>query len=356
MGVSRIIGLDIGTSAVKMVEIDRSKKGMRLDFVGLAPLPEGAIVNKSIKKPDAIRSAIRALLNNSKTRTKLVATSLAGQSIIIKHVTMTSMTDAQLEKQIGIEAEAYIPFDLKEVNIDFFIMGDRPEKEGYMDVVLVAAKKETMNEHIDLISGLNLTPVVVDVDPFALEVMFEWGYQLVQDELVALVDIGASTTTINILKLRASQYTKDISIGGESLTQEIMKQFDVDHTRAENIKRGAQLEKIKIPPSQLRKTFQRSVDAIVSEVHKVFEYYQQNIGYDPIPKIFLSGGASRTYGLVSTMEADLGIPVEIVDPFLNIGAIDPKVFDMEYLRYIGPSMAVAVGLALRDEEDKETKD
>lgn len=131
---------------------------------------------------------------------------------------------------------------------------------------------------------------------------------------------------------------------------------DVDHTRAENIKRGAQLEKIKIPPSQLRKTFQRSVDAIVSEVHKVFEYYQQNIGYDPIPKIFLSGGASRTYGLVSTMEADLGIPVEIVDPFLNIGAIDPKVFDMEYLRYIGPSMAVAVGLALRDEEDKETKD
>jgi type IV pilus assembly protein PilM len=351
MRVPRTIGLDIGTTSVKMVEIDRSKKGFSLEFLGIAPLPDGAIVNKSIKKPDVIRTAISALQRNSKTRAKMVSTSLAGQSVIIKQVTMTSMSDSQLEKQIQLEAEPYIPFDIKDVNLDFFIMGDRPEKEGTMEVVLVAARKEAMTEHLDLIQGLGMTPVVVDVDPFAMEVMYEFSYPNVQEEIVALVDIGATTTNINVLKSGASQYTKDFSSGGEAITREIMRMFDVDHERAENIKRGAQLDGIN--PRTLRKVFQRAVDALVSEIQRILDFFGQHISYDAIQKIFISGGASATHGLVSTMEAELGIPVEVVDPFRSMGVIDEKVFDMSYLRYVGPAMAVAVGLALRDEKDKQ---
>lgn len=350
MAVSKIMGLDIGSSMVKLVEVDRSKKGYSLEYVGLAPLPDGAIVDKSIKKPDLIGQAVTALHRSSKSRTKFVATSLSGKAVIIKQVTMTSMNDGQLEKQIQMEAEPYIPFDIKDVNLDFFIMGDRPEKEGAMEVVLVAAKKDYMAEHIDLIGSLNLVPTVVDVDPFALEVMYEFCYPNVQEEIVALVNVGASTINVNILKSGASQYTRDLPLGGDSVTREIMRFFDVDFERAENIKRGAQLDNIN--PRNLRKIFQRSVDYFVSELQKILDFFSTNVSYDPIQKIFLSGGAATTFGLVSTLEAELNIPVELVDPFRSF-RIDEKVFDVDYLTAVGPTMALAVGLALRDERDKQ---
>ncbi len=212
MPLPKIIGLDIGSNAVKMVEINRSKKGFELEYVGLAPLSDGAIVDKSIKKADLVGGAIRTLHSMS-SRNKQVATSFAGKAVIIKQVTMTSMTDSQLEKQIQMEAEPYIPFDIKDVNLDFFIMGDRPEKEGSMEVVLVAAKKDYMAEYLDLIQSLGLIPVVVDVDPFALEVMYEFCYPNVQEEIVALVNVGASTININILKSGASQVHAGFAAG-----------------------------------------------------------------------------------------------------------------------------------------------
>jgi len=349
MAVQKVIGLDIGSSAVKMIEIDRSKK-YTLDFAGIAPLPDGVVVDKSIKKPDIIRNAINSLYKNSKTSSKKVATSLAGKSVIIKQVSMSSMGDSQLEKQIQLEAEPYIPFDIKDVNLDWYIMGERPEREGTMDVVLVAAKKDYMTEYLDLISSLGLVPIVVDVDPFALEVMYEFSYPNVQEEVVALVNVGASTININILKSGASLYTRDLPIGGDSITREIMRLLDVDFNWAENIKQGARLEGIN--SRNLRKIFQRSVDYFVSELQKIFEFFSTNVSYDPIQKIFLSGGAALTYGLVSTMESELTIPIEIVDPFRGLRPAD-QLFDLDYLNHIGPSMAVAVGLALREEKDKQ---
>ncbi len=350
MGVAKIVGLDVGSSSVKMVEVDRSKRGFELVFAGLSSLPDGAVVEKSIKRADAVGMAVSALHKVSKSKTKSVATSLAGKSVIIKQVTMASMTDAQLEKQIRMEAEPYIPFDIKDVNLDFFIMGDRPEKEGTMEVVLVAAKKDYMEEYLGLVSSQGLSPIVVDVDPFALEVMHEFCYPNIQEEVVALVNVGASTINVNILKSGASQYTRDLPLGGDTITREIMRFFDVDYERAENIKRGANLDDVN--PRNLRKIFQRSADYFVSELQKILDFFSTNVSYDPIQKIFLSGGAARTYGLSSSMEADLNIPVELVDPFRSF-KIDERVFDLDYLTGIGPQMAVAVGLALRDERDKQ---
>ncbi|MEJ2718348.1 MAG: type IV pilus assembly protein PilM, partial [Deltaproteobacteria bacterium] len=299
---------------------------------------------------DAVGLAISSLHKNSKSRTRKVATSVAGKAVIIKQVTMASMNDAQLERQIQMEAEPYIPFDIKDVNLDFFIMGDRPEKEGTMEVVLVAAKKDYVAEYLDLVSSLNFTPSVMDVDTFALEVMYEFCYPNVQEEVVALVNVGANTINVNILKSGASQYTRDLPLGGDSITREIMRFFDVDYERAENIKRGAQLDGISA--RNLRKIFQRSVDYLVSELQKILDFFSTNVSYDPIQKIFLSGGGSATYGLSSSMETELNIPVEIVDPFRSL-KINEKVFDLDYLSRIGASMAVSVGLALRDEKDKQ---
>ena len=349
MAVTKILGLDVGSNAIKMVEINRSKKGFELEFVGLAPLGDGAIVDKTVKKNEDVQTALTSLYGSCGTRAKDVATSLAGKSVIIKQVTMNSMTDAQLEKQIEMEAEPYIPFDIKDVNLDFFIMGDRPEREGTMEVVLVAAKKDYMEDYMHLITSTNLNPVVFDVDPFALEVMYEFCYPNVQEEVIALVNIGASTINVNILKSGASQYTRDLPLGGDSVTREIMRFFDVDYNRAENIKRGALLKDI--TSRNLRKIFQRSVENFVSELQKILDFFSTNVSYDPIQKIFLSGGASATYGLSSTMEEELNIPVEMIDPFRSL-RIDERIFDTDYLYRIGPTMAVAVGLALREERDK----
>jgi type IV pilus assembly protein PilM len=349
MAVTKILGLDVGSNAVKMVEVNQSKKGFELQFAGLAPLSDGAVVDKSVKKPEDVGTALMSLYSSCGTRTKDVATSLAGKSVIIKQVTMNSMSDTQLEKQIEMEAEPYIPFDIKDVNLDYFIMGDRPEREGTMEVVLVAAKKDYMEEYIDLITTTNLNPVVVDVDPFALEVMYEFCYPNVQEEVVALVNIGASTINVNILKSGASQYTRDLPLGGESVTREIMRFFDVDYHRAENIKRGAQMDGIN--SRNLRKIFQRAVENFVSELQRILDFFSTNVSYDPIQKIFLSGGAASTYGLAPAMEEELNIPVEMIDPFRSL-RIDERIFDTDYLYRIGPTMAVAVGLALRKESDK----
>ncbi len=351
MAVQKILGIDVGSAAVKMVEVDFNR-GASLRFAGLAPLPDGAVVEKSIKKSDVVVGAINSLYRNAKTTTKQVATSLAGKAVIIKQVTMSSMSDAQLEKQIELEAEPYIPFDIKDVNLDYCIMGNRPEQEGTMDVVLVAAKKEDMQEYMDLLKPLGLIPIVVDVDPFALEVMYEACYPNVQEEVVALVNVGATTINVNILKSGASQYTRDLPLGSDSITREIMRFFDVDYQKAENIKRAAQLSSIN--PRHLRKIFQRSVDYFVAELQKILDFFATNVSYDPIQKVFLSGGGAYTYGLVSTTETELNVPVEIVDPFRSL-AVDAKAFDLDYLNSVGASMAVAVGLALRNEKDKQVQ-
>ncbi len=349
MAVTKVVGLDIGTSAVKMVEIDRTAKAAVLQFAGLAPLPEGAIVEKGIRKPDAVGQAINALHKNSKSKARSVAFSVAGKAVIARQVNMTSMSDEQLEKQIQMEAEPYIPFDIKEVNLDWFIMGERPQQEGTMEVVLVAAKKDFMDEYFGLVKSCSLTPVVVDVDPFALEVMYESCYPNVQEEVVALVNVGATSINVNILKSGASQYTRDLLHGSEAITKEIIRFFDVDYERAENIKRGAQLDGIN--PRNLRRIFQRSVDFMVSELQRILDFFASNVSSDPLHKIFLSGGGAHTYGLATTMQDELNIPVEIVDPFRNLRI--ERGFDQEYLNYIGATMAVAVGLALRDEKDKQ---
>lgn len=349
MAVPKLIGLDIGTRSVKMVHIDRSRKGFNLGFVGLAPLPDGTIVEKSIKNPDQVFNSIRELYINSKIKAKNVSTSLAGNAVIIKQVTMSLMNDSELEKLIQIEAEPYIPFDMDDVNLDFFILEETPEKPGFMEVILVAVKKDYMDEYVDLITSLDLMPTIVDVDPFALGVMFEFCYPDILDEVVALVNFGAATINVNILRSGISQFTRDLPLGGDNMTREIMRFFNVDFQRAENMKTGALLGNVS--PSSLETIFAGHVDLCIAELRKTFDFFSANVSPHPLERIFLSGGAAATYGLIAGVGREFDVPVELVDPFRGF-SVDPKAFDTDYLTQVGSTMAIAVGLALRDEKDK----
>ncbi|MEI8182741.1 MAG: type IV pilus assembly protein PilM [Desulfomonile sp.] len=349
MAVSKVIGLDIGTSSIKMVEINRSRKRLDLGFVGLAPLSQGAIVEKSIKKPEEVAGKIKELYSNSRSRVRNISTSLAGKAVIIKQATIALMSDRELEKLIQIEAEPYIPFDMDDVNLDFFILDETSGKPGFMEVVLVAVKRDFMGEYIDLIASLDLVPTVVDVDPFTLEVMYEFCYPDVLDEIVALVNVGAATINVNILMSGASQFTRDLPLGGDHVTKEIMRFFNVSFDRAENMKRGALLGNVS--PANLETIFSRYVELYLSELKKIFDFFSANVSKHSVERIFLSGGAAIMYGLPSAVQREFNVPAEVVDPFRGL-QVNPTLFDLDYLAHIGPSMAIAVGLALRDEKDK----
>ncbi len=349
MAHQRVLGLDIGTRVVKLVEVHRSRKQLQLGYVGCCPLADGIIVEKEIRQPEKLADAIAILYQNSKSKTANVCLAVSGKSVITKQISLNSMTDQEVEKLIMVEAEPYIPFPMEDVNLDFVILGDSPDRPGFMDVLLVAVKKDFLTQYVDIVTSLNLTPVVVDVDCYALEVMFDHCYPDIEDETVALINVGASLTNINILVSGTSHFVRDLPLGGDLISQDIIRFFNVNFMQAENIKRGATLGNIS--PTNLQSLFARHVDSLVSELKKTLDFFDANVSRKSVQSIFLSGGSAGIYGFPAALESETGLPVYLVDPF-RLVSVDPKQFDSDYLTRIGPSMAVAFGLAMRHERDK----
>ena len=245
-----VIGLDIGSSSIKLVELNKGKDGYKLQNLGISPLPPEAIVDGALMDSVTIIDTIRDLLSNTKSKRKDAVTSVSGHSVIVKKITLPFMTVAELEESIQWEAERYIPFDINDVNIDFQIFGSNPENQDLMDVVLVAAKKDIINDYVSVIMESGLNPVIIDIDSFALENMLAINYEIDKDETVAVANVGASITNINILKNNISGFTRDIFKGGNQITEEIQRQLHIDYEEAERIKVGSKVEASSQPAIQ----------------------------------------------------------------------------------------------------------
>src|SRR3954464_969512 len=219
------LGLDIGSSSVKLVQLKEAKRGYVLEAFGVAPLPPEAIVDGALMNSTAIVDAIRQLVSQHKLKNREAALGVSGQSVIIKKISMPRMTQEELEESIQWEAEQYIPFDVKDVNIDTQILAAAGEENpaGQMDVLLVAAKKDMINDYTTVVSEAGLLPVVVDVDAFAVQNMFSANYDPSPNETVVLINAGASVVNINILALGHTVFTRDVTIGGNQFTEEIQK-------------------------------------------------------------------------------------------------------------------------------------
>jgi type IV pilus assembly protein PilM len=343
-----VIGLDIGSHAVKVVELRPGKKGPQLASLGMAALPSEAIVDGALLNASAIVEAIRGVLANNRVKAKDAVVSVSGHSVIIKKISLPAMTEEELGEQIQWEAEQYIPFDINDVNLDFQILSGEFETEGKMDVLLVAAKKEMVNDYVNVITEAGLRPTVVDVDAFAVETMFETNYAPTANDPVALVNIGASLININIVKNNLSAFTRDIACGGNQYTEEIQKTLHLSFQEAESIKLGEtpSVAGKEIVPQEVDNAMRTVSESLAGEIQRSLEFFGATAPEDRISKIYLSGGCSRMPGLPGVIEDKTRIPVEIVDPFRGIEC-DPKIFDAEYLREVGPSMGVGVGLALR---------
>jgi len=344
-----VIGLDIGSSSIKLVELSEGKTGYKLQNLAISPLPPEAIVDGALMDSVTIIDTIRDLISTSKTKTKNVVTSVSGHSVIVKKITLPFMTEAELEESIQWEAERYIPFDINDVNIDFQIFGSGPENPDVMDVVLVAAKKDIINDYVSVIMESGLNPVIIDIASFALENMLAINYEVDKEETVAMANVGASITNINIVKNNISGFTRDIFKGGNQITEEIQRQLHIDYEEAEKIKVGSKVDVTSQPIIQ--NVLKTASDSLAVEIANSLDFFQSTTTYEKINKLYLSGGGSKIKNFDIILQQQIGIPVEIINPFKKVEYSENN-FDLEYLREIGPAMAVGVGLASRKVGDR----
>jgi type IV pilus assembly protein PilM len=342
-----IIGIDIGSSSVKLVQIKKSGGAFILQNVGILPLPTEAIVDNSLMDTTSIVETIKALVKSLGIKTRDTACSISGNSVIIRKISLPAMTFEELEDQIFWEAEQYIPYDINDVNLDFEILESDLLETAKMTVLLVASKKDFINEYVSVFNEAGLKLVIVDVDSFAVQNTFEINYDEDSNNVVALVNIGASIININIVKGAMSLFTRDIQIGGNLYTEEIQRQFALSSEDAERIKITGEYHDM----ARLNEIISRVNETVSVEIVRSLDLYNPVGDEQKITKIYLSGGCSKTAMLSSVLSQRANLPVEILNPFHNI-KYNEKDFDSEYIKEIAPFVAVAAGLAIRRLGDK----
>jgi type IV pilus assembly protein PilM len=340
------IGIDIGASSVKLCQLKAVKQGFVLVNFGLVPLPSEAVVDGALMNSPRIVEAIHELVAAHKIKNKQVAISVSGHSVIIKKIPLPQMTREELEESIQWEAEQFIPFDIQDVNIDVQIVNPKSAQQGQMDVVLVAAKKDLVNEYTSVIAESGLQPVVCDVDAFAIQNMFEANYDVPSTETVALVNVGASKTNINIVAGGIPSFTRDLTVGGNAFTEEIQKQMNLTFEEAEALKIGGKERRDTdvVIPADVERALQAVAENLTSEVQRSIDFYAATSADPPPAQIYLVGGSARLQALSRSMETRIGVPVHVSDPFRKIQV---SAQDADYLKAFGPAAGVAVGLALR---------
>jgi len=344
------VGLDIGASSVKAVQLKPMRGGgYELVRLGMAPLHPETIVDGVIMDSGTVMSAIQQIFAENQIKSKDVVVAVSGHSVIVKKIKVNRMKPEELEEQIPFEAEQYVPYAVEDVNLDFQILESANPEANEMDVLLVAVKKDIINDYLSIISTAGLKAVVVDVDAFALQNAFEIAYEIEKDQVVGLVNLGAAVMNINILQGGMSEFTRDSALGGNRFTESIQKMLGLSYEQAETLKLGGEVD---------GRTFEDARPAIemvntelAGEIRRSFDFFRSSSHSDTIHRVILSGGCARLSGLVEYLSENLEIPTEVANPLRNI-KVDPKKFDPEYLETIAPQLSVSVGLALRQAGDK----
>ncbi len=343
----QLIGLDIGSRTIKVAEVEDGKKRRTLRKFGMMDIEPGLIEDGAIQNPEAVADAIRQLLKNHKIKDTDVAISLGGYSIIVKNINIQTMDEDQLQKTIQFEAEQYIPFDINDVYLDFQILGEDESNPNQMNVLLVAAKREMVDEYVKLVEMAGLNAHIVDVDAFALQNVYEINYAP-ENENVALIDIGANKTTLNILKGNYSVFMRDVSLGCQQINLKIVSLAGCSLEEAEQLYQNEDTDKIS--SKELIDIVTAVVTDWCTEIRRALDFFYSTYPDDQIQKIILSGGGAHIKKFRQLLAMETSSEVEIVDPFNNFSL--GSGFDNAYLEKVAPQAAICLGLALRRTDDK----
>lgn len=347
MSKKGLVGLDIGSSSVKAVELTKKGGGLQLVALGFENLLPDTIVDGQIMELNNVSNVITNIFGEHQIKTNRVAAGVSGHSVIVKNIVLPQMSEDELQESFSWHAEEHIPFDIADVNLDYQITGNTTDA---LHVLMAACKSDKIANVKQAIQLAGKTPVVIDIDAFALQNCYEINYQARPGEIVALLNIGAATMNINILNGTRSVFARDASVGGSQYTNLLQKELGLTFEQAEAVKRGMPLpEGVESRPIQ--PIIETVSDILALEVRKTMDFYRATAseGESSIQKILLAGGGSKLPGLAEYLGKRFEIPVEVFDPFREI-RVDGKKFDPDYMREIIPEMAVAVGLALRGVE------
>jgi type IV pilus assembly protein PilM len=340
------VGLDIGSSSVKAVEIVPKAKGFELVRLGVVPLPPEAIVQGAFLNSSAIVDAIREALASAGIKATHAAVAVSGHSVIVKKISLPAMTREELEESIRWEAEQYIPFDVNEVNLDFQILS-AGSTEGQMDVLLVAAKKDLIDDYTNVLGEAGLAPAVIDVAAFTVENAWEANCDVPADEVVALVNVGAQSTNINILANGMPAFTRDVTAGGNQYTEEIQKTLSISFEEAERIKIGGKSaeDAQEVVPQEVEQAIRAVNETVIAEITRSLDFFAATSADGRVARVVLAGGGSLVPGFDTLLGERTSVPVERLNPLARMLPNDR--FEAAFLEQVAPSLGVGVGLALR---------
>ncbi len=339
-----MVGVDIGSSSVKAVELQGKNNDFQLVSLGYEGLQPDSIVDGQIMELNSVSNAIGNIFNEHKIKTTKVAAGVNGHSVIVKNIVLPQMTEDELRESFAWHAEEHIPFDISDVNLDYHVTGSSADA---IHVLMAACKRDKIANVKQAIQLAGKQPAVIDVDAFALQNCYELNYDPQPGQVVALLNIGASTTNINILNGARSVFTRDATFGGNQYTSLLQKELGLTFDQAERVKRG-----MPMPEGSEHREIEPILDTVSDilalEIQKTMDFYRATVedGESAVQKILVSGGGSKLKGLVEFLAKRFEIPTEVFDPFRKI-RVDSRGFDPEYMREIVPEMAIAVGLALR---------
>jgi type IV pilus assembly protein PilM len=340
---NELVGLDIGSSAIKLVELKKKLSGYELVGAAMENLGQDTIVDGAIKDANAAASAIERILAKQKTKSRNVALAVSGHSVIVKRISMPAASDEELHNALGLEAQQHVPFDLADVTLSYHVLGHNPASDA-IDVLLAGAKNDKIQDYASVASQAGATPVVMDVDAFALQNAYELNYPPEPHHTSALLNIGASMMNIIVVRDGVPLFTRDVTVGGNHYTHALQKELDLSFEEAEKLKLGKGSS-----PEQLEtrsQHFRTVSETMLLEIQKTFDFFHQTAPAETVHAIYIAGGTARTEGFKELLEAEFNVPVEVLNPFRQI-AVNPEEFHPAFIAEVAPRMSVAVGLALR---------
>ncbi|MEM7352576.1 MAG: type IV pilus assembly protein PilM [Acidobacteriota bacterium] len=349
-----VVGLDIGSATVKLVELKERKGGQfTLQRIGVEPLSPEAIVDGSIMDSSLVVDAIQKLNDQTGVKNTSFGTSVSGHSVIIKKIELPAMEPDELAESIQWEAEQHIPFDINDVRLDYVTLSEDDPGLENMEVLLVAVKREKVNDYVSVISQSGKSPALVDVDAFAIQNAYQLNYDLDPLKVVALINMGAGVTNINVIARGQSVFWRDISFGGNQFTEALQREFNLSFDQAELLKRGESVGSYSA--NDARKVLDAVSAEMANEIQKTFDFFGATSSEGPVDELILSGGCSLTPNLQEVLRERFGVPTELLNPFRRIHFKESD-FNREWLDSIAPMLAVSVGLGVRKAGDVDAGD
>ncbi|MBP6699854.1 MAG: pilus assembly protein PilM [Halioglobus sp.] len=339
-----VLGLDVSSTTVKLLELSFTGDRYRVESYAVSSLPQDAVIEKNVNDVDGVANAIRSVVAQSRTKLKTVAAAVAGSSVITKLIDMPQgLSEDEMETQLTLEADQYIPYPLEEVSIDFEVQGPSPERDNMVEVLLAACRRETIDTRVEAIESAELIPRIMDVEAYAMERAFSLirhQLDLEEESTVAVVDIGATMTTLSVLNNGQTIYTREQLFGGKQLTDEIMRRYGLPLEEAGLAKKQGGL-----PDDYEPEVLEPFKDAVVQQVARSLQFFFSSSQYNDVDYIILAGGVASMEGLAELVQEKLGTPATVANPFANM-SVSPKV-NAVALSSDAPAMMIACGLALR---------